>query len=231
MRHQTARVRDGGEFWLVTLTTRGHHDGDDYVSDVPAGAPLFAVGDGIISFLSLASQHPSSGNWVEIEHGDLQVFPFRSYGIRTRYAHLAADPQFTIGQVIRRGQLLGQEDTSGLATGRHLHFEVSYNGVTQDPRAFLVFSPDIGQTDPPAEPPPVPLPPQVGDSSPPLHQSLIDAIAAQTRNGVLVLPGQVTDAHGDERYVSIHDRIPRLVPAGTRYAGYELYVPFSADLP
>ncbi len=227
LRHQTQRVRDGGDFWLVTLTTRDRHDGDDYVSDVPAGADVLAVGGGLVSMVSLASQHPSSGNWVEIEHGDSESGDFRSYGIRTRYAHLAADPPFQIGQMVERGRVLGTEDTSGLATGRHLHFEVVYFGVTQDPRAFLVFSPDIGQP----SLPPAPAPPQVGDVSPPLHQSLINGIAAGTRNGVLVIPRHVTDAHGDERYVSIRDGIPRLVVAGTRYAGYELYVPFDPDLP
>lgn len=228
-RHQTTRVRDGGDFWLVTLTTRGQHDGDDYVSDVPTGATIYAVGDGLISMLSLASQHPSSGNWIEIEHGDLGDGDthFRSYGIRTRYAHLASDPAFVVGQRVRRGEPLGIEDTSGLATGRHLHFEVSYFGSTQDPRAFLIFSPDIGE----AIAPPPPALPAVGTESPTLHQSIIDAIAHSTNNGVILLPEAVTDSLGNERYVSIRDRIPYLVPAGKRYAAYGLYVPFEGDLP
>lgn len=226
-RHQTTRVRDGGDFWLVTLTTRDRHDGDDYVSDVPAGATIYAMGDGSISFLSLASQHPSSGNWIEIEHGNIDGPTFVPYGIRTRYAHLADDPAFVVGQRVRKGEPLGIEDTSGLATGRHLHLEVSYFGVTQDPRAFLIFSPDIGEAI--ALPPPAL--PAVGDASPPLHQSIIDAIAHATNNGVLVFAAAVTDAIGNERYLSIRDREPRLVPAGKRYAGYGLYVPFEGDLP
>ena len=70
---------------------------------------------------------PSYGNMVEIDHGNNLV---------TRYAH-ASKVLVKVGQVVRRGQEIAEVGSTGRSTGNHLHFEVRYKGVAQNPVRFL----------------------------------------------------------------------------------------------
>jgi murein DD-endopeptidase MepM/ murein hydrolase activator NlpD len=54
----------------------------------------------------------------------------------TLYAHLSSY-RVHVGQVVRRGELLGIAGCTGYCTGTHLHFEVRRDGVAVDPRSFL----------------------------------------------------------------------------------------------
>lgn len=63
------------------------------------------------------------GNSVLIDHG---------YGLMTLYGHMN---DFTVkpGETVRKGQIIGHTDSTGLATGDHLHFSVLVDGVQTDP--------------------------------------------------------------------------------------------------
>jgi murein DD-endopeptidase MepM/ murein hydrolase activator NlpD len=89
------------------------------------GAPVRAAADGLV----VAVRHTSVGygNYVIVAHGS---------GYFTLYAHLA-DTQVVDGQHLLRGQLVGHEGATGLATGPHLHFELRYNGAVMDPMSYL----------------------------------------------------------------------------------------------
>ena len=89
------------------------------------GTPVVAAADGLV----VAVQHTSVGygNYVIVAHGG---------GYFTLYAHLA-DTQVVEGQHLVRGQLVGHEGATGLATGPHLHFELRYNGAVIDPMSYL----------------------------------------------------------------------------------------------
>jgi murein DD-endopeptidase MepM/ murein hydrolase activator NlpD len=67
------------------------------------------------------------GNHIIIVHGN---------GWESVYGHMAS---FVIGdgQVVRRGQLLGHEGSTGNSTGCHLHFELDLNGNPVNPFAYL----------------------------------------------------------------------------------------------
>ncbi|MBI1175611.1 MAG: peptidoglycan DD-metalloendopeptidase family protein [Sideroxydans sp.] len=98
------------------------HEGVDYM--VPTGTPVFASAGGIVTYADL---HPQYGNMVEIDHGN---------GIVTRYAH-ASKLLVRDGQMVRRGQEIALSGSTGRSTGPHLHFEVRYKGVAQNPVRFL----------------------------------------------------------------------------------------------
>lgn len=98
------------------------HEGVDY--PVPVGTHVFASAGGIVAYAAL---HPQYGNMVEIDHGN---------GIVTRYAH-ASKLLVKVGQVVRRGQEIALSGSTGRSTGPHLHFEVRYHGVAQNPVRFL----------------------------------------------------------------------------------------------
>jgi len=99
------------------------HTGID-IATTP-GTPVRAAADGLV----VAVRHTSVGygNYVIVAHGD---------GYFTLYAHLA-DTQVVDGQHLLRGQLVGHEGATGLATGPHLHFELRYNGAVTDPMRYL----------------------------------------------------------------------------------------------
>lgn len=98
------------------------HEGVDYM--VQAGTPIFASAGGVVVY---ADYHPQYGNMVEIDHGN---------DIVTRYAH-ASKLLTKVGAVVRRGQEIARVGSTGRSTGNHLHFEVRYKGLAQNPVRFL----------------------------------------------------------------------------------------------
>ncbi|HTQ74654.1 MAG TPA: M23 family metallopeptidase [Burkholderiales bacterium] len=98
------------------------HEGVDFVVDV--GTPVFAAAGGVVRF---AGMHPQYGYMVEIDHGN---------DFTTRYAH---NSRLLVkeGDVVQRGAKIAESGATGRATGPHLHFEVRYRGVAQNPARFL----------------------------------------------------------------------------------------------
>lgn len=98
------------------------HEGIDFAADI--GTPVIAAAGGVVV---VAETHPQYGNLVEIDHGN---------DFSTRYAHLS---KITVkdGQFIKRGKNIGLSGNTGRSTGPHLHFEVRYKGVAQNPSRFL----------------------------------------------------------------------------------------------
>ncbi len=117
-----ARITSG--FGMRTHPILGfdrHHRGVDFAA--PAGTPVFAAGDGTVTFAGWRGDY---GRTVMIRHAG---------GFDTLYAHLSA---ITVrpGARVRQGQVIGRVGSTGLATGPHLHFEVHRNRVAIDPRAI-----------------------------------------------------------------------------------------------
>ncbi|MCS6922372.1 MAG: M23 family metallopeptidase [Elioraea sp.] len=117
-----ARISSG--FGLRTHPILGfdrHHRGVDFAA--PAGTPVFAAGDGTVTFAGWRGDY---GRTVMIRHAG---------GYDTLYAHLST---ITVrpGAAVRQGQVIGRVGATGLATGPHLHFEVHRNQVAIDPRSI-----------------------------------------------------------------------------------------------
>lgn len=73
--------------------------------------------------VTAAQSHPQLGNMVVVTH---------SHGIETLYAHLDRIT-VTPGQEVSPDTLLGHMGSTGLSTGKHLHFEVLIGGYPVNP--------------------------------------------------------------------------------------------------
>lgn len=98
------------------------HGGIDIAAD--AGTPVVAVADGEVIEVQTDA---GFGNYVGIKLKD---------GTVARYGHLSQQ-DVRQGQRVRAGQTIGAVGKSGRATGSHLDFRVSRNGVRFDPLAVL----------------------------------------------------------------------------------------------
>lgn len=98
------------------------HEGIDFITQ--PGAPIAAAAGGVVI---AAEWHHSFGNMVEIDHGG---------DIVTRYAHTSV-MLVKPGDIVKRGQKVAEVGSTGRSTGPHLHFEVRYRGIAQNPAKFL----------------------------------------------------------------------------------------------
>jgi murein DD-endopeptidase MepM/ murein hydrolase activator NlpD len=85
---------------------------------------VMAIAGGVVTF---AGEKDSYGRMIEISHGK---------GLLTRYGHHEA-LMVEVGDVVRKGELIGLMGSSGRSTGSHLHFEVEHNGAPVDPNPYL----------------------------------------------------------------------------------------------
>lgn len=110
--------------WRIDPFTgrQSFHEGIDFVGDV--GTPIYAAAGGTVV---RAERHPEYGNMVEIDHGN---------GITSRYAHASA-LLVQVGDAVKTGQKIALLGNTGRSTGPHMHFEIRYKGVAQNPLYFL----------------------------------------------------------------------------------------------
>jgi len=101
------------------------HKGLDIVA--PSGTAVVASANGrVISSVNDGGY----GLMIQIDHG---------HGLLTRYAHLSRSA-VSAGQVVKRGDRIGNVGMSGLAVGPHLHYEVLVNGQAANPRKYILNS-------------------------------------------------------------------------------------------
>lgn len=89
------------------------------------GTPIYAADAGVVIYVGW--DNTGYGNMILIDHGN---------GFRTRYAHLSAF-KVSAGQQVSKGALIGLMGSTGRSTGPHLHFEIIYHGVRQNPLNYL----------------------------------------------------------------------------------------------
>ena len=108
--------------WYFRDPRNPGHIGLDYACRL--GDPIYAADNGVVT---IAGWNGGYGILAEVNHGN---------GFVTRYGHFS-DIVVGCGQAVYQGQLLGYCGSTGWSTGPHLHFEIRYNGIPQDPQAYL----------------------------------------------------------------------------------------------
>lgn len=103
------------------------HRGVDFAA--PTGTPIYAAGDGVVSFSSRKSGY---GNYLMIRHNGEYT---------TAYAHLSRfGSGIRPGTAVKQGQVVAYVGSTGMSTGPHLHFEVLRNGMQVNPMSVKFSS-------------------------------------------------------------------------------------------
>lgn len=121
-------VTGSGAFgWPVLGTiTQGYWWGHRAIDiGAPTGSATLASDGGYVSFVG----------WTDIGYGYLVILDHAN-GYVSYYAHLS-QMYVTLGQQVNRGQVIGAVGSTGNSTGPHLHFEIRYNDVQQNPFVYL----------------------------------------------------------------------------------------------
>ena len=107
-----------------TAGASSYHQGVDL--DTGTGDPVYATRAGVVT---IAGWGNAAGNYVQINHQD---------GFSSIYMHLSSYC-VSAGQIVSAGQLIGATGATGIATGDHLHFGISYNGVYVNPCNYVAL--------------------------------------------------------------------------------------------
>ena len=107
-----------------TAGASSYHQGIDLAA--PVNTPVYAARSGVVTVATFGS---AAGNYVSINHMD---------GFASIYMHLNSYV-VSSGQSVSAGQLIGYVGKTGVATGYHLHFGISYSGVYVNPAAYISF--------------------------------------------------------------------------------------------
>ena len=99
-----------------------NHTGIDFAGK--SGAEIVAVADGVVTW---SADRYGYGIMVEINHGN---------GYATRYAH-NSENLVSVGDEVKKGQIVSLMGETGRATGPNLHFEVLHNGSRVNPVKFI----------------------------------------------------------------------------------------------
>lgn len=100
----------------------GFHTGLDI--SAPMGTNVISAEDGVVVHVGWSGGY---GNLVKVQHDN---------GALTYYGHLSGF-NCSVGQRVKRGQLIAFIGSTGYSTGPHLHFEVRFNGQHTDPLNYL----------------------------------------------------------------------------------------------
>ena len=99
------------------------HHGIDIVS--PQGTPVYAPAGGRVYYIGYDKGY---GKIVIINHG---------YGVTTRYGH-NSEILVSVGDVVKRWDVIATVGNTGRSTGAHLHYEVRVHGIPVDPRNYIL---------------------------------------------------------------------------------------------
>ena len=106
---------------------RHFHDGLDIVSY--RGSPIRSAAVGVVSYIGWNpwDQHGRAFMIVVAHPG----------GYETLYGHVLPTRRVRVGQLVKKGEVIGYMGNTGRSTGVHLHLELRRGRTTLNPLAFL----------------------------------------------------------------------------------------------
>ena len=119
----------------------GRHTGIDISDGAIRGAPIRAAQSGVVVTVSQTCSHNEPkdgwtcgcggnyGNYIIIDHGGQ---------LATLYGHCQAI-YVSPGQVVEKGEAIGEVGSTGWSSWWHLHFETRENGARVNPSKYLNF--------------------------------------------------------------------------------------------
>ncbi|MBK7105224.1 MAG: M23 family metallopeptidase [Ignavibacteriae bacterium] len=110
---------------ILNGTPKNMHNGIDFAS--PTGTPVKAMVDGVVHLS--ADNFYYSGNYILLDHG---------LGLNSFYLHLSKS-FVSEGQLVKKGEVIGEVGTTGRSTGAHLHWGVQWFDERVDPNSIFSF--------------------------------------------------------------------------------------------
>ncbi len=119
------------------------HNGIDIANGNCWGDKIVAIADGVVTTLSYGCSHnygkkpvrnccgSGYGNYITVNHGTKDGKTYVAY-----YAHMAPGAVVSVGQKVKKGQIIGYVGSTGRSTGAHLHFGIAVNGGWVNPMNF-----------------------------------------------------------------------------------------------
>lgn len=98
------------------------HNGVDIAGKL--GSDVLSVAAGVVTF---SGERSGYGQMVEITHDN---------GYVTRYGH-NSDLHVSLGEIVKKGQVISSMGSTGRSTGPHVHFEVYKHGRSVDPASYI----------------------------------------------------------------------------------------------
>lgn len=105
---------------------RKFHRGIDFRA--PMRTPVYTTADGVVKYV----QNNDRGGFGKV------IMIMHNYGFETIYAHLDVS-KVKVGDVVKKGQIIGLSGNSGISTGPHLHYEVKYATKILNPWSFVTW--------------------------------------------------------------------------------------------
>ena len=99
-----------------------NHKGIDI--GAPTGTNIVAAASGTVV---VSTYSYSAGNYIMINHGG---------GVYTVYMH-ASKLLASVGDSVKKGEVIAKVGSTGYSTGPHIHFEVQVNGSPVNPMSYL----------------------------------------------------------------------------------------------
>ena len=99
-----------------------NHKGTDIGAS--SGSDIVAAADGTVT---ISTYSYSAGNYIMINHGG---------GVSTVYMH-CSKLLVSVGETVKKGQVIAKVGSTGYSTGPHLHFGVRVNGAYVNPSQYV----------------------------------------------------------------------------------------------
>lgn len=106
------------------LNKKEFHAGIDLMATLDT--PVYATANAVVEFAGYNQR--GYGYSVILVH---------NFGFKTVFAHLKHKSVVSVGQFVKKGDLIGYSGNTGLSTGPHLHYEVRFVNKTLEPSYFL----------------------------------------------------------------------------------------------